>query len=241
MGSVDYKKLYKLQDRVLDILFATEDIFYLTGGTCLSRFYQEKRYSDDLDFFADSEPRFKAGIKNIKQNLEKEFKIYEDTVTKDFVRWIVDDLLQIDFINDRVYRHGESILLENGYRIDNIENILSNKLNAIIDRDEAKDIFDIYMICKFYDFDWKEILEIAHKKAFFAHEDLIIRLKTFPLVLIESINLIDFDFLKDFEREFPLIIEEINELRRHHVNNLVDYSLEDEKRNVDDFLLELKK
>jgi len=105
--------------------------------------------------------------------------------------------------------------LESNYQIDNIENILSNKLNAVIDRDEAKDIFDIYMICKFYDFNWEEILDIAHKKASFAHEDLIIRLKTFPLVLIESINLIDFDFLKNFEREFPLIIEEINELRRH--------------------------
>jgi len=73
-------------------------------------------------------------------------------------------LLQVDFINDRVYRHDESIYLENGYIIDNIKNILSNKLNAVIDRDEEKDIFDIYMICKFYDFDWKEILEIAFVK-----------------------------------------------------------------------------
>ena len=49
MASIDYIKLYSLQDKVLDIIFKTENIFYLTGGTCLSRFYQEKRYSDDLD------------------------------------------------------------------------------------------------------------------------------------------------------------------------------------------------
>jgi len=213
MGSVDYTKLYRLQDRVLDTVFDTEDIFYLTGGTCLSRFYQEKRYSDDLDFFANAEPRFKAGIKNIKQKMVQNFKVYEDTVSKDFVRWIIDDLLQVDFINDRVYRHDESIYLENGYIIDNIKNILSNKLNAVIDRDEEKDIFDIYMICKFYNFDWKEILEIAHKKASFAHEDLIIRLKTFPMELIDNINFIDYDFLKDFKIEFPLIIDDINEFR----------------------------
>jgi len=215
MGSVDYKKLYELQDRVLDILFATEDIFYLTGGTCLSRFYQEKRYSDDLDFFADNEPRFKAGIKNIKSKLSERFKVHEDTVTKDFVRWIVDDVLQVDFINDRVYRDGESVLLECGYQIDNIHNVLSNKLNAVIDRDEPKDIFDIYMISKFYSFDWKDILDASHKKAHFSHEDLIIRLKTFPLKMIESINLIDVKFLESFEQEFPLIIEEINELTNH--------------------------
>jgi|GEM_PF-1021224 len=51
MGSIDYKKLYLLQDEVLKVVFATEHEFYLTGGSCLSRFYVEKRYSDDLDFF----------------------------------------------------------------------------------------------------------------------------------------------------------------------------------------------
>ena len=47
MGSIDYKKLYFLQDEVLKAVFDAEHEFYLTGGTCLSRFYVEKRYSDD--------------------------------------------------------------------------------------------------------------------------------------------------------------------------------------------------
>ncbi len=53
MGSIEYDKLYELQDSVLRIVFATEKEFYLTGGTCLSRFYKAKRYSDDLDFFTN--------------------------------------------------------------------------------------------------------------------------------------------------------------------------------------------
>jgi len=53
MGSIDYKTLYDLQDRVLDTVFKTEQVFYLTGGTCLNRFYYEKRYSDDLGFSND--------------------------------------------------------------------------------------------------------------------------------------------------------------------------------------------
>ncbi len=215
MGSIAYKKLYDLQDKVLDTVFSVENIFYLTGGTCISRFYHEKRYSDDLDFFADNEPRFKAGIKNIKTALQKQFKVYEDTISKDFVRLIIDDLLQVDFINDRVYRHGNPVVLKNNYLIDNIENILSNKLNAVIDRDEEKDIFDIYLICKYYDFDWNEILKIAHKKSSFAHEDLIIRLKSFPLKLLKNINIIDKNFLNDFEKEFEIIIEEINNKKVH--------------------------
>lgn len=53
MDSLDYKQLYALQDKVLEVVFSVENIFYLTGGTCLSRFYKEKRYSDDLDFFSE--------------------------------------------------------------------------------------------------------------------------------------------------------------------------------------------
>jgi len=51
MGSINYAMLYSLQDEVLSIVFEVENEFYLTGGTCLSRFFVEKRYSDDLDFF----------------------------------------------------------------------------------------------------------------------------------------------------------------------------------------------
>jgi len=51
MGSIDYKKLYEPQGKVLKIVFETENEFCLTGGTCISRFYIEKRYSDDLFFY----------------------------------------------------------------------------------------------------------------------------------------------------------------------------------------------
>jgi len=64
MDSIDYKKLYELQDKVLDIIFSTRTIFYLTGGTCLSRFYQEKRYSDDLDLFTHEHDDFNLALNN---------------------------------------------------------------------------------------------------------------------------------------------------------------------------------
>ncbi|MFA5806633.1 MAG: nucleotidyl transferase AbiEii/AbiGii toxin family protein [Melioribacteraceae bacterium] len=44
-------RLYPLQDAVLGLL--DQERFYLTGGTCLSRFYFNHRYSEDLDFFCD--------------------------------------------------------------------------------------------------------------------------------------------------------------------------------------------
>jgi hypothetical protein len=41
-------KLYPLQDEVLNLLTKPEVDFYLTGGTALSRYYLQHRYSDDL-------------------------------------------------------------------------------------------------------------------------------------------------------------------------------------------------
>ena len=121
---------------------------------------------------------------------------------------------------DTVFRYKDVVVKENGYVIDNIENILSNKITAVIGRDNPKDIFDIFLICKFYNFDWKEILEAAQKKASFMHEDLILRLKSFPFLLLETIRIVDNRFLDNFEKDFPVIIEEINNKKMHLCDNL---------------------
>lgn len=209
MGSIDYKKLYSLQDEVLKSIFKVENEFYLTGGTALSRFYQEKRYSDDLDFFTNNSTRFNFAVKNILAELSKEFSIETELDSRDFVRIKIDGLLQIDFVNDRVPRYKEPRVLENGYKIDTIENILSNKITAVIGRDNPKDIFDIYLISRYYSVDWKEILDSAQEKSVFAIDDLIVRLKSFPYRLLGSINLIDERFLDTFQDDYSALIDEI--------------------------------
>ena len=215
MGSINYKKLYALQDEVLDVVFNTENEFYLTGGTCLSRFYVEKRYSDDLDFFTNNSQRYSFAIKNIKLALQAKFSLSVEVETKDFTRFKINDLLQIDFVNDIAFRYKNVVVNDNNYIIDNIENILSNKITAIIGRDNPKDVFDIYLISQFYSFDWKEILNAAHEKAGFSNEELIIRLKSFPKELLKEIKTIDYKFLDNFDTFFPVIIEEINNLSLH--------------------------
>ena len=209
MGSIDYKKLYNLQDKVLKRVFEVEDEFYLTGGTALSRFYQEKRYSDDLDFFTNNSTRFNFAVKNILTELSKEFSIETELDSRDFVRIKIDELLQVDFVNDRVPRYKEPRVLENGYKIDTIENILSNKITAVIGRDNPKDIFDIYLISRYYSVNWQEILDSAQEKSVFSIDDLIVRLKSFPDRLLGSINLIDEGFLDSFQDDYGVLIDEI--------------------------------
>jgi len=209
MDSIDYQKLYLLQDKVLSVVFETEKEFYLTGGTCLSRFYVEKRYSDDLDFFTNQSSRYSFAIKNIKKALGQKFCVSVEVESKDFTRFKIDDVLQVDFVNDISFRYKEPIVNENNYLLDTVENILSNKITAVIGRDNPKDIFDIYLIRKHYTFDWKEILGAAHQKAGFSNEELLTRLKSFPHELLKSIKMIDRTFLDNFNEEFLNIIEEI--------------------------------
>lgn len=130
MGNIDYKQLYEIQDKVLDIVFKTEKEFYLTGGTCLSRFYQAKRYSDDLDFFTNNSPRYYFAVKNIKAALLKEFDLKTEIETKNFIRLKIDNLLQIDFVNDIAYRYKDVVVSDKGYLIDNVENILTGCLTS---------------------------------------------------------------------------------------------------------------
>ena len=210
MGSIDYKRLYALQDEVLALVFKVENEFYLTGGTCLSRFYLEKRYSDDLDFFTNSSSRYSFAVKTIKNELMKCFDVKMEVDSKDFVRFRINDFLQVDFVNDIASRYKEVVLTKDNFLIDNIENILSNKITAVMGRDNPKDVFDIYLIAKNYDFSWEDILNSAHNKSGFSNDELLVRLKSFPSSLMESIKLIDSAFLDDFEDDFSEIIDALS-------------------------------
>jgi len=187
---IDYKALYHLQDRVMDELFALDNSFYLTGGTALHRFYYNLRYSDDLDFFTYADPLFRESIIEILQAFKDKGIYYRYIVeSKDFHRFMIEGSLQVDFVNDRVYRKGKSTLI-NGYKIDNKTNILANKVTAILGRDEAKDIFDLFTFAYYEAFDWGETLIIANQKSPIAKDELIYRIKSFPLSWLEKIKII---------------------------------------------------
>jgi predicted nucleotidyltransferase component of viral defense system len=185
---VDYIELYKLQDKVLKVISELDNDFYLTGGTALHRFYFNARYSDDLDLFVSSGYNFKEDIDEIIRHLsDNNFRIEAKVKTRDFYRLMVNKILQLDFVNDRVFRYGKSELIE-GIRVDNKLNILTNKIAAIIGRDEEKDLFDIMCFAFFEDFNWGEMLGIANKKAVVEKDILIYRIASFPLPWLERIK-----------------------------------------------------
>lgn len=104
-----------------------------------------------------------------------------------------------------------------GIKVDNEVNILANKITAIISRDEAKDIFDLFYIAVHKEFSWDDILLIANKKSKVDKETLINRLKTFPVSWLSSIKIIEpFSITNDMIQQISgdILLGQDNSLHR---------------------------
>ena len=147
------------------------------------------------------------------------------TRADDFVRIVTTkeseiDLI-IDFINDVEYHYdgfGQDEKLE---KIDNIQNILSNKISAL-PRLEIKDFIDVVFIAQELSFSWKDILEQSTKKDAWVN----------PIDISKLFNTIDPHLLKlikwahpadenKIERDFHIIAEDV---LRGRENSLVQKS-----------------
>ncbi len=124
--------------------------FYFTGGTALSEFYLQHRYSYDLDFFTEKRDALNMNalltflhslpdIKDIRYE-----KIYDRRLF--FLKYLKDDL-KVEFSLYPFRRIGESKNI-NGLTVDSFDDLFVNKLAALSDRNEEKDLIDIYFALK---------------------------------------------------------------------------------------------
>jgi predicted nucleotidyltransferase component of viral defense system len=190
MAMNQYESLYALQDEVLDIVFSQPWGFYLTGGTALSRYHLHHRYSDDLDFFNHDVASFSDIFRLVLQAIRLKWESAEVEVdARDFKRVKLaegEKRLKVDFVAERSDRVGLPLELR-GHRVDNVRNILSNKLCAILNLDEGRDIADLIFISRERRFTWSTILDDAHKKEAFTTEDILFRLDSFPGELLKTV------------------------------------------------------
>jgi hypothetical protein len=212
------QKLYPLQDGVLKIVKNLQIPFYLTGGTALSRYYLKHRFSDDLDFFVNNDPNFADYVKTFVDA----FKNRSDFLTLDLTKTISNPSffrtailkdgieLKIDMVNDIDIYFGEIIdSIELG-RVDNLRNILSNKLSAIY-RFEIKDFVDIWQIAKNLSFSWETILDEARQKELGLDGlEISNAFLTFPFDRLQMINwIIPIDRNK-IEKDFKTIAKDLS-------------------------------
>jgi hypothetical protein len=128
--------------------------FYLTGGTALARGYCQHRYSEVLDFFTNDAAEFGLWrdrcLEALRRGSERSGYRLEIILREErFGRAVLhgDVPLKLEFINDVPSRVGAPWPHPTLGLLDTKENIFANKISALLDRDEPKDVADIYWLC----------------------------------------------------------------------------------------------
>ncbi len=162
-------KLNPLQTNILR-LFANSPLkeqFYWTGGTALSFYYLQHRYSEDLDFFSDhaySYYELVKFVKNIEQNINgisiTEQKIFERNV---FIIANKQHKVKLDFLHFDFLSLDNKITWNN-IHIDSIKDIAANKTFAMMERHDPKDVFDIYFLIKQKNFTIEQLIHLVKEK-----------------------------------------------------------------------------
>ncbi|MDZ7776796.1 MAG: hypothetical protein U5L09_14915 [Bacteroidales bacterium] len=140
----------------------------------------------------NDDPGFQDYIHQINKSIRNYFDIQHQhsLFTDDYSRIFIEDesiTLKIEFVNEVKYRAGKPV--EYGYGlVDTPENILANKLSAIMGRDEPKDIFDIICLAENYSFSWEEMFYHTKNKALINEMDVEKRLCEFPVAWIKDMR-----------------------------------------------------
>lgn len=215
--------LYPFQNRILKVADGLSLPFYLTGGTALSRFYYGHRYSDDLDFFVNMDGDYADYVAHLvdallNEGLETVPGTVENHVETGFFRALFSDpatgnAVKIDMVNDIAPRFGILKTVPEFSRVDSIENILTNKISALIGRDEIKDIVDLREICLHHGFSWSDALAEAMEKEANIDPDFI----ACKLALVNEEHLNDIRWIRrptfdTFRKDMQTIVQDMMNL-----------------------------
>ena len=148
-------KLSSLQKEIL-FFFAKHQFaknFYWTGGTLLASHYLYNRDSVDLDFFSDdlfTDDEYLFFINDLKNKI----RIDKITLTKQYNRRLYvikqkNDTVKLELVFFPFPPVGKrSISPKYSVKIDSLTDIMVNKTLATYQRNEIKDVFDLYSYLK---------------------------------------------------------------------------------------------
>jgi len=161
-------KLTDIQKKVLELFrkSSLKDKFYWTGGTVLSFFYLHHRRSNDLDFFSDKSFNYSQIIGFIR-NLKEKLRLRQIEQKKIFDRWEFflknEEEIRIEFVfydypKIRARKKWQGIF------IDSLDDIAANKTMALFDRNDPKDLVDLYFLLTKKRYNVKTLLRLVERK-----------------------------------------------------------------------------
>ena len=180
--------LTNLQNEILTRFFARQSEFFLTGGAALVGFHLHHRETHDLDLFTTSHALEdgEQTLRNVAADLELQFESV--TRSPDFRRFLLkssDEGVVVDLVRDTAPQILEKLSV-GGIVIDSADEILANKLCALLSRTEPRDLVDV---ARLEEAGHSPIaaLELARRKdAGMSASQLAWVLSTFPIPFAEA-------------------------------------------------------
>lgn len=141
-----HSKLGELQQRFLQAFFSEENRFFLAGGAALAGFHLGHRETHDLDLFTlmDAMEEGSAAVAEVAREMGA--KLESIQTSPDFRRYILtheSEAIVIDLIRERVAQIISDKPVIGIIRVDPPEEILANKLCALLGRAEIRDLVDV--------------------------------------------------------------------------------------------------
>lgn len=139
------------QRRILaDLAAAPTADRYLAGGAALHFAPNSTRYSDDLDFFHDSEAKVAAAFAQDRGTLARAgYAVELELTLPGFVRAVVrrgEDATRVDWAHDSAWRFMPLVRDELGGLLLHPVDLAVNKVLALAGRDEPRDFVDILFV-----------------------------------------------------------------------------------------------
>jgi len=158
--------LTALQKQVLDAFFRREPRFFLSGGAALAGFHLGHRQTHDLDLFTIAD-LLEDGDRALTATADELGATIEQIQTApDFRRRVLrraEDAVLIDLVRDRAPQGTLAKQTFGVVRVDPPQEILANKLCALLSRSELRDLIDVHALEQ-AGFGVEDALPLAEKK-----------------------------------------------------------------------------
>ena len=139
-------KLTPLQLDFLNTFFKHEDRFFLTGGGALAGFHLGHRETHDLDLFTLEDAMADGVTAAADVTRELGGTLEPIQTAPEFRRMLIrrgEEAVVVDLVRERVVQRVPQKIIIDGIRIDPPEEIVANKLCALLSRSEIRDLVDL--------------------------------------------------------------------------------------------------
>jgi predicted nucleotidyltransferase component of viral defense system len=150
------------QDLLLYHLYKKSNNFIFKGGTCLYKLYNLPRFSEDLDFSVLAQENIRETVESVARELKAKieskktktsflFKLRFPGILTQFNTIRIDiSLVNIVFgFEVKNYISSYIDIPPFSLRVLKLEEILAEKIHALIKRNNARDLYDLFFLLRF--------------------------------------------------------------------------------------------